>query len=120
MVHFTRKIEIKNCRIVNLDIFGMYCLAGFCIRDSVILCQVSWQSGGHNLEPVIFENCEFVEFVDFEDCSFDSRVTLRNVSFTKGTNLFGNKGTPVEVSFASPPLLENVSGILNANTFNAS
>ncbi len=117
MVHFSKKIEIKKCTIVDFDVFGMYCLGGLHIHDCIIRCEVSWQSGGHNHEPIVIENCVFEKFVDFEDCTFDSRVILRNVHFKGGTNLFGNQSTPVVVIFAVPPLLDNVSGDINLDTF---
>jgi hypothetical protein len=58
----------------------------------------------------INENCIFKEFVDFEDCCFDGDVVLvlENVKFVKGTNLLGNKDTPVEVSFEKNLVLVNI------------
>lgn len=117
MVHFIKKVELINCKIVSLDIFSNYFADGLLIKDCVFECKVNWQSGGHNLKPVIFENCEFKEFVDFEDCCFDSDFIIRNVTFHKNSNLLGNKNSPVEVVFEIHPYFENVKGNLHINTF---
>ena len=48
---------------------------------------------------------------------FEAELTLRNVKLHKGTNLLSNIGTPVEVSFQTPPVLQRVEGQLDSNTY---
>lgn len=117
MVQFTELIEIRQCRVKEFDVFGMYCGNGLVIQDCEFDCAVDWESGGHNKSPIIIENCVFNRFVSFEDCYFENEIILKNVVFSQGTNLLGNKNTPVRVGFDKVPVLENVTGELAVNTF---
>ncbi|WP_141735930.1 pentapeptide repeat-containing protein [Oligoflexus tunisiensis] len=117
MVHFTEEIEIRDCIVRDFEVFGVYCIRGLSVRNTTFDCEIIWQSGGHNTRPIVFENCVFKRFVDFEDCDFEDEFILRNVTFIEGTNLLGNKGTPVEVSFSRFPLLDNVNGTLTIDSF---
>lgn len=117
MVHFSENIEIRSCRTKEFDVFGMYCEGGLTIYNCEFDCKIDWESGGHNKAPIVIENCVFKRFVNFEDCYFENELILKNVVFAEGTNLMGNKGTPVRVGFDIIPCLENVSGNLEINTF---
>jgi len=85
----------------------------------VVSDHVTFQSGGHNDKdhPFAIINTHFDSFVDFEDCWFTGSFRLENVVFTQGTNLFGNKDTPMAVSFDFEPQVANVQGTLNINTY---
>jgi len=101
-----------------LDFYAAYFLCGFTMDQCVVEEQLSFQSGGHNDNGVFrISDTTFRSFVDFEDCWFTGSLHLQNVTFEKGTNLFGNKNTPMEVSFDVTPELANVSGSLDLNTF---
>jgi hypothetical protein len=116
-VHFTETIQIKGCRIKEFDVFGMYCFSGMGIHDCEFDCIINWESGGHNRKPIIIANCVFNRFVSFEDCYFEDEVILKNVVFAEGTNLLGNKGTPVRVGFDKILVMEAVTGEVDVNTF---
>ncbi|MFW7380271.1 MAG: pentapeptide repeat-containing protein [Oligoflexus sp.] len=117
MVQFTKSVKIKGSKIKGLDIYANYFAEGFELEDCVIESKVIWTAGGHNLKPILFKNCVFNEFVDFEDCYFEGDVIFENVRFIKGTNLMGNKGTPVEVTFEIDPRLTNVEGDFAMDTY---
>lgn len=117
MVQFTSMVEFYDCEIIGFDNLANYFTSGLYVKNCLFRCNINWQSGGHNLKPIVFENCEFDEFFDFEDCCFDADFVLKNVTFKKGTNLLGNINTPVEVIFATEPQCENVKGNLRINTF---
>ncbi|MCB9229100.1 MAG: hypothetical protein H6618_05765 [Deltaproteobacteria bacterium] len=117
MVQFTELVRIKNCNIKILDIYANHFTSGLELVDCVIENKVLWTAGGHNLKPIVFKNCIFKEFVDFEDCYFDGDVIFNSVKFLKGTNLLGNKGTPVEVSFEKDLTISEVEGNLKMDTF---
>jgi len=117
MVQFTKVVRIKNCHIKTLDIYANFFADGLILENCIVENQVFWIAGGHNLKPIIFNNCIFKEFVDFEDCCFDGDIILSRVKFLKGTNFFGNKGTPVEVSFKNKPKLKDIEGDLSINTY---
>lgn len=116
-VQFKKPILIKNCNLLNLDLYATYFLQGLSVVNCLVTCPVYWQSGGHNQKKITFANCSFEEFVDFEDCWFVEEIEFENVQFVKGTNLLGNKGTPVEVSFDKGYVLKNVVGPLALNTY---
>ena len=94
LAQFYCPVRLCRCTITRLDLYATYFLGGLEIEKCRILCEVNWQSGGHNERPVRILDSTFSEFVDLEDCSFESEVVLRNVKFLKGTNLLGNIGTP--------------------------
>ncbi len=116
---FENRVTISNCTIEKMDFDATHFFGGLLLENCSINCKVTWTSGGHNKKPVAIKNCTFHEFVDFEDSCFESEVVLENVKFNKGTNLFGNKNTPVEVVFEVQPKIENVSGDLSVETFNS-
>lgn len=116
---FEQPVRIADCTIVQLDLYATYFLAGLKIENCRVLCDIVWQSGGHNKRPIRVVDSEFVGFVDVEDCFFQAEVILCNVKFHGGTNLLGNVGTPVEVSFEQPLHCESVEGPLDTQTYTA-
>ena len=114
---FENRVTISNCTIEKMDFDATHFFGGLLLEDCTIKCKVRWTSGGHNKKPLVIRNCTFLEFVDFEDCSFESEVILENVMFHEGTNLFGNKNTPVEVVFEIEPEMKNVCGNLSMEPF---
>ena len=117
LCQFSAEVEIRNCRVVRFNLFGTYFLAGLRILQCHFDCPVNFQCGGHNTSEILLSDCTFEEFVDFEDCYFDSIVILERIVFRRGTNLLGNKGTPVEVTWSTPPKLVEVQGELECSTF---
>lgn len=119
MIQFAQKVDIQNCVIREFDIYASCFSSGLLVKNCTLECSIVWQSGGHNKKPIVFENCKFLGFVDFEDCCFEAELVMKDVIFSKNSNLLGNKDTPVEVVLTRLPKLENVQGKLNVNTFNA-
>lgn len=117
MVAFTEPVIIKNTTIKEMDIYASYFIGGLTLMGCIVESAVKWASGGHNQKPIIFDQCDFHDFVDFEDCTFEAPVQLKNVRFRKGTNLLGNQGTPVEVSFTFPADIHQCQGDLRVSTF---
>ncbi len=114
---FSKPVTISNCTVSDLNVYSTSFLSGLCIQNCRIKPQVTFQSGGHNKLPILIADTSFDSFCDFEDCWFMSDVIIRNVIFAKGTNLTGNKGTPVEVSFDGKLIVENVTGPIDVGTF---
>lgn len=116
-VLFESSVSIEDSTIKTLSIYASYFLQGLTLKNCIIESKVNWRSGGHNQEPVKFLNCKFSDFVDFEDCWFISDLVIRDCSFDKGTNLLGNKETPVAVTFEGNVDIENTSGSLAINSY---
>ena len=114
---FEKPVRIKNCSIEKLDLLATYFLGGLEITNCRILCDVNWQSGGHNRQPIQIVDSEFLGFLDTEDCIFEAEVSLQTVKIPKGSNLLGNIGTPVEVIFETAPTLDMIEGRINVDTF---
>lgn len=117
MIHFENLVSIKDCVVRDFNIYGSYFLNGLYIDNCEFQCEISWQSGGHNREKIFIKNTNFSKFVDFEDCHFENQLILENITFQKGSNLLGNKGTPVEVIFNISPIISNVKGNINMNSY---
>ncbi len=114
---FRAPVVIRGCRVTHLGLYATYFLQGLRLVDCVVEGPVVFQSGGHNRRPIELQDTEFLDTVDFEDSWFMHEVVLRRVQFRKGTNLLGNPGTPVEVQFDRPPVLEDVVGQLDLTTY---
>lgn len=114
---FYAPVRMANCTVKQLDRSSTYFLGGLEIENCTILCDVSWPWGGHNKRPIRIVDSVFGGFLDVEDGAFEAEVILRNVKFCKGTNLLGNVGTPVEVSFEIPPTFDRVEGQLDVDTY---
>lgn len=114
---FHAPVVLRGCRVEQLDLYATYFHGGLRLEDCVVACPVVFQSGGHNRAPVAFVDVHFLESVDFEDCWFTGELLLRRVVFAKPTNLLGNRGTPVEVTFDHAPVLDEVTGRLDLHTF---
>lgn len=117
---FQRPVRLADCTIHRLDLHSAYFLRGLEIKNCRILCDVNWPWGGHNRLPIRIVDTEIIGFLDLEDCLFEAEVIFQDVKLHKGTNLLGNVGTPVEVSFEMPPVLELVEGQLDVNTYKPS
>jgi hypothetical protein len=107
-------VEWDHCvfKLIDIDA-GVYFIKGLTCRDSEVLSEVLFDSGGHNSPetPILFERVKFHQFVDFWDCWFKGPIIFRDVEFMDGTNLLAEKEGNVEFEF--PPVLENVKGTLD-------
>jgi len=117
--NFVGPVAISGCRIRELDCLAAYFNSGLRLVNSTIDCPAMFQSSGHNKQPVEFVDVTFLDNVDFEDCCFDADVVFKRVRFARGTNILGNKATPVAVTFEGELMLTDVEGALGLNTFEA-
>ena len=119
VAQFHKLVLINNSRINKAILLGTYLFEGLQIQKSTITKEFLFQCGGHNKInfPIQIENTIFKCFADFEDCWFTGKVKLKHVEFQKGSNLLGNKNTPVEVEFERGIDIENVQGDIKINTF---
>jgi len=112
-------VRFVECQFDYLDLYATYFLKGLIMEQCAVVDRVVFQSGGHNDDSLIsISDTRFESFVDFEDCWFTGPVRLHNVTFNQGTNLLGNKNTPMAVSFDIEPELVNVLGDLAIDTYN--
>jgi hypothetical protein len=116
---FKESVSILNCKIKNASFQAAYFGKDLLIKDSEFINNVDFSLGDTINTQGVFkiENVIFNEFVSFQDYSFRGKTIFENVNFKKGTNLLGNKNTPVEVTFYSEPILINISGVLDKNDF---
>jgi hypothetical protein len=113
---FQAPVILEGVTVVGDCIFhGCFFPTGF----SAIRCQfrkgIDLRWGGHNKNGSIFrlEDCEFEGFADFEDDCFESPVEIRRCAFRCGSNLFGLKGHPLQVTFDADPIIEGNTGRLD-------
>ena len=116
---FKGNVSIIGCKIKDASFQAAYFIKDLLIKDSEFINDADFSMGDTvNAEGVFrLENVIFNGFVNFQDYSFKGKTIFNNVHFIKGTNLLGNKNTPVEVTFNSEPNLNNVIGLLNINDF---
>jgi hypothetical protein len=112
---FERPVLMQNVRVIgDISFFSCCFFQGLRISYCEFGGQLDLQCGGHNKgeNAVIFECTTFHEFVNFFDCQFEGPFVMRNCTFSRGTNLLGNKGRPYEVLFEIPPKIEQTTGEL--------
>ncbi len=116
---FNESVSLINCKINNATFQAAYFGKDLLIKDCEFIGYSDFACGDSFNENGIskFVNVIFNEFVSFQDYWFRGKTIFENVNFKKGTNLFGNKNTPVQVGFNSEPILINVQGILDINDF---
>lgn len=116
-VVFEKPVRIVNCYITELMIYACYFLEGLELFDCFVKSRVIWQSGGHNEKKILISSCTFHEFVDLEDCWFMEPIEFNKVRFLQGTNLFGNKNTPMAITFEKGCMIKDVTGDLAVDTY---
>ncbi len=116
---FKESVSIINCKINNASFQAAYFLNGLLIENCEFLKEADFSLGDHVNDKAIFrlENVIFHGFTNFQDYWFRGRVKFANVNFKSGTNLLGNKNTPVEVTFSYEPVFINVVGEMDINDF---
>lgn len=114
---FSEPVEIYNCKVAVFDVYATYFLAGLKLIDCEFLTDINFTSGGHNNSPIQVTNCTFHGFLNLEDCWFYEQVEFTNVTFKKGTNIYGNRETPVEITFDRGCVLTNITGKVDIDTF---
>ena len=111
-------VKFENCSFENAHFHGTYFYGGLLMRNCTVKGRLGFECGGHNDNgEFALIDCRFTELVDFEDCWFTGPFSLKNVTFQNGTNLLGNIGTPVSVTFDVPPRLTAVTGQRDRNTY---
>ena len=111
-------VKFENCSFENVDFHGTYFYGGFLMRNCAVNGRLGFECGGHNDKgEFALIDSQFTELVDFEDFWFTGPFSLNNVTFQNGTNLLGNIGTPVSVTFDVPPSLTAVTGQQDRNTY---
>jgi len=75
--------------------------------------------GGHNNFDKLIEikNSVFKGFVNMSDAWFNGPLEIVGCNFIEGTNLLGNKGTPIQVTFDQDPILYNNSGKMDLDDY---
>ena len=118
-VFFARPVTIQRCSFSEFEIQGGAFSRGLDILNSNFEGPFTMFASGHNMygTPIRFRNCTFQSFADFGDSWFEGPFELSKCEFRKGSNLAGNLGTPIEVTFDSKPQYEQVEGKLNIDTY---
>ena len=118
VAHFYKPVTFDKCTIDKFILFGTTFVEGLEINNCTIAEKFLFQSGGYNKNnfSIKIENTLFRCLADFEDCYFIGEVHIENVKFIKGSNLLGNKNTPVEVGFEQGIIIKNVEGDLKINS----
>ena len=111
-VEVDSEFQLKNSFLRRATFSYTYFKKGSLIKDCIFSNYLDFQSGGHNHSHFVIEGTTFNDFVNFFDCWFMSEVIIRNNTFNKGSNLFGNKGEQYEVKFDVNPIISNNLGIL--------
>ena len=111
-------VKFEDCTFESANFHGTYFYGGFAMRNCVVNGRLGFDCGGHNDNgEFALVNSRFDEMVDFEDCWFTGPFRIDTVEFTNGSNLLGNNGTPVAVTFDVPPGMTSVTGRLDCNTY---
>lgn len=114
IIEFEGPVVLKRT-VVSAAVFcGAYFLGGLRVEGCRFESDVDFGAGGHNRDgsELALTDTVFGGFVDFYDCWFEGPVLIRRCAFEKGTNLLGNVGEPIEVSFDVPPVIEETTGDL--------
>jgi hypothetical protein len=111
-VQFANPVKFTKTQICKSVFHGAYFLEGLIMDDCIFEFYLDFEVSGHNSPGTSFviNNCVLHGFVNFLDAWFQGDVLVTNNSFKKGTNLLGNKGTPLEASFDFKPTISNNSG----------
>jgi len=116
---FKEAVSILNCKIETAFFQAAYFKKGLTIKDCEFMGDVDFAYGDTCNENSIFriDNVIFHGFTNFQEYQFKGKVIFENINFKNGANLFGNKNTPVEVTFYTEPILINVIGEIDRNDF---
>ena len=111
-------VKFENCTFDSVSFHGAYFLGGFVMRNCVVNGRLGFECGGHNDNgEFALVDSRFDKLVDFEDCWFTGPFRIDKVELRDGSNLLGNEGTPVAVTFDVPPTVKSVTGRLDCNTY---
>lgn len=110
---FEGSVIIRSSLITNLNAHGGYFKKGVTISNCIFENLITFEAGGHNdLGEIDISNNIFNCFVDFFDAHFTNKFIFTNNILTKGSNLLGNAGLPIETLFRGIPEIENNLGEL--------
>ena len=114
-VAFRGRFVLEDCVIDAAQFTFTYFLGGLQILRCTFRSDLDFQSGGHNsgTAPCRIEDSSFEGFVNFADCWFEGPVQVGGCRFARGTNLLGNKRSPLEVRFDVPPIVAENLGALD-------
>lgn len=116
----SQALAFRRCSInAGFGVYATHFLEGVEFIDCLFVGPTDFGCGGHNKAPHEFrlERCTFQDFVSFSDCWFEGPVFIIGNQFLKGTDLLGDKDTPVAVSFDVPPVIEGNSGELDVSSY---
>jgi hypothetical protein len=116
-VRFTKSVKLTKTHIRKSTSHGVYFLDGLLMENCICDAYLDFEAGGHNAPGTSFvlNNSTFHGFVSFLDAWFQGDVTVTNNLFKNGTNLLGNRGTPLEAGFDFEPTIKNNSGRIDDN-----
>jgi hypothetical protein len=111
MLHFQKKVTIKNCYVRDASFKFSYFLGGLIIERCTFDNYLDFEAGGHNDSgSIIIRDNRFKGFVNFFDCCFTGEVYVENNVFEKGTNICSKDQL---VSFDTPiQLALNIGDLL--------
>lgn len=110
---FLKRVCICNCLIDKLKIYSSWFQGGLHFVDNIVLSDIDYQMGGHNVENFILENNIFNGFFGFFDCQFKGDVMIRNNVFKKGSDLLYKENKGFDNLFEGQLIIENNIGRLD-------
>lgn len=110
---FPKKVYISNCIIDKFVIYSCWFQGGLHFVDNIVLSDIDYQMGGHNIEDFILENNIFNGFFGFFDCQFKGDVMIRNNIFKKGSDLLYKENKGFDNLFEGQLIIENNIGRLD-------
>lgn len=110
---FSKKVCICNCIIDKFAIHSSWFEGGLHFVDNIVLSDIDYQMGGHNVADFILERNIFNGFFSFFDCQFEGNVIIKDNIFKKGSDLFLNENKGFDNSFERELVVENNIGRLD-------
>jgi hypothetical protein len=110
---FSKKVSVSKCIIDKFVIHSSWFEGGLNFVDNIVLSDIDYQMGGHNITDFVLERNLFNGFFSFFDCQFEGDVIVKNNIFKKGSNLLLKEDKGFDNLFERQLIIENNIGRLD-------
>lgn len=81
---FSKKVCISKCIIDKFVIHSSWFEGGLNFVDNIVLSDIDYQMGGHNITNFVLERNLFNGFFSFFDCQFEGDVIVKIIYLKRG------------------------------------
>ncbi|MBC5642792.1 hypothetical protein H8S77_07820 [Parabacteroides sp. BX2] len=110
---FSKKVCISKCIIDKFVIHSSWFEGGLNFVDNIVLSDIDYQMGGHNITDFVLERNLFNGFFSFFDCQFEGNVIVKDNIFKKGSDLLLKEDKGFDNLFERQLIIENNIGHLD-------